>query len=352
MRILSLTLAACLLATTAAHAEPPTVAKVGDLPLAFDDLGVAVQTLKTADGRTIHYTDTGEVGFRPVLFMGGTGTSARAFEMTEFLKSMRKQLKLRFITVERNGFGDSPMIAGWSYGDYVAEVRAVLDHLNVQRMSGVAISGGGPYMAQVAAAMPERFISLHLLAAATQRLAGDPICKYTAEQITAVIKPQAQNPKTWWGFPKDSPTHQILGFTDRAFDEGARAFYIRGQMGDPAPEVAEVMRYCGPAPDLSAVKAPAFIYQGSADKQVTADTAERWKAQLPNVVEMRLYPGEGHDVQYRHWDQLLLDVAGQSQLTAVCASGRSRAVPKAQAEQMLKAGATLGVCAWTKPAAG
>ena len=83
MKILSLTLAACLLATTAAHAEPPTVAKVGDLPLAFDDLGVAVQTLKTADGRTIHYTDTGEVGFRPVLFMGGTGTSARAFEMTD-----------------------------------------------------------------------------------------------------------------------------------------------------------------------------------------------------------------------------------------------------------------------------
>ena len=37
-------------------------------------------------------------------------------------------------------------------------------------------------------------------------------------------------------------------------------------------------------------------------------------------------------------------------VTAVCASGRSRAVPKAQAEQMLKAGATLGVCAWTKPA--
>jgi pimeloyl-ACP methyl ester carboxylesterase len=89
----------------------------------------------------------------------------------------------------------------------------------------------------------------------------------------------------------DLPTRQIPGFADRAYDEGARAFYIRGQMGDPAPEVAEIMRYCGPAPDLSAVKAPAFIYQGSADKLVTADTAERWKAQLPNVVQVRLYPG-------------------------------------------------------------
>lgn len=349
MKILSLTLAACLLAT-AAHAEAPTIAKVGDLPVAFDDLGAPVQVLTTADGRTIHYTDTAEPGFRPVLFIGGTGTSARAFEMTEFLKTMRKQLKLRFITVERNGFGDSPIVAGWGYGDYVAEVRAVLDHLGVQRAAGVAISGGGPYMAQVAAAMPDRFISLHLLAAATQRPQGDPICSLSAEQLTGVLKSQVQNPKTWWGFPKDSPTHQIPGFADRAYDEGARAFYIRGQMGDPAPEVAEIMRYCGPAPDLSAVKAPAFIYQGGADKQVTADTAERWKSDLPNVVQMRLYPGEGHDVQYRHWDQLLLDVAGHAQLTAICADGRSQAVPKAQSEQMLKAGARLGVCAWNKPA--
>lgn len=246
MKILSLTLAACLLAS-AAHAEAPSVAKIGDLPAVFDDLGVAVQTLKTADGRTVHFTDTGEPGFRPVLFMGGTGTSARAFEMTEFLKSMRKQLKLRFITVERNGFGDSPIRAGWGYADYVAEVRAVLDHLQVQRASGVAISGGGPYMAQVAAAMPERLISLHLLAAATQRPPEDAVCKLSADQLTAFMKSQVQNPKTWWGFPKDSPTHKIPGFADRAYDEGARAFYIRGQMGDPAPEVAEVMRYCGPS---------------------------------------------------------------------------------------------------------
>jgi pimeloyl-ACP methyl ester carboxylesterase len=351
LKILSLTLAACLLAS-AAHAEAPSVAKVGDLPAVFDDLGVAVQTLKSADGRTVHFTDTGEPGFRPVLFMGGTGTSARAFEMTEFLKSMRKQLKLRFITVERNGFGDSPITAGWGYADYVAEVRAVLDHLQVQRAAGVAISGGGPYMAQVAAAMPERLISLHLLAAATQRPPEDAVCKLSADQLTAFMKSQVQNPKTWWGFPKDSPTHKIPGFADRAYDEGARAFYIRGQMGDPAPEVAEVMRYCGPSPDLSAVKAPAFIYQGTADALVTVETAERWKAQLPNVVEMRLYPGEGHDVQYRHWDQLLLDVAGHAELTVLCASGRSLAVPKAQAERKLKAGATLGVCAWAKPAAG
>lgn len=331
-----------------AVAEPPTIAKVGDMPTAFDDLGPAVQALKTPDGRTIHYADTGEAGFRPVLFVGGTGTSARAFGMTEFLKSMRVQLKLRLITVERNGFGDTPMTAGWGYGDYAGEVKAVLDHLGVQRFSGVAISGGGPYMAQVAALMPERLISLHVLAAATQRPPGDAVCKLTPEQLAGALRPQVQNPKIWWALPKTSPTHVIPGFSDRAYEEGARAFFIRGQMGDPAPEAAEVLRYCGPLADLSQVKAPAYVYQGTADTLVTMNDAKTWQARLPNLVAMRVYEGEGHDVQYRHWDQLLLDVAGHGDLTAVCVKGRSQALPKAQAQAALKAGAGLGVCAWSK----
>ena len=344
-KILALALAAALSAG-AACAEPPTVAKVGDLPTAFDDLGPAVQSLTTAQGRTIHFTDTGEAGFRTVLFIGGTGTSARAFGMTEFLKSMRQQLKLRFITVERNGFGDTPMTPGWGYGDYAAEVRAVLDHLGVQRFSGVAISGGGPYMAQVAAAMPERLISLHLLAAATQRPAGDVVCKLSAEQLSGAMKPQVQNPQVWWAFPKDSPTKQIPGFADRAYEEGARAFFVRGQMGDPAPQVAELSRYCGPLADLAGVKAPAYVYQGTADPLVTMASAEYWQAHLPNVAAMRVYPGEAHDVQYRHWDQLLLDVAGHGELTAVCTGGRSRAVPKGEADKLLAGGARRGICAW------
>ena len=73
-----------------------------------------MQALKGPGGRTIHYADTGEAGFRPVLFVGGTGTSACAFGMTEFLKSMRVQLKLRLITVERNGFGDTALTPGWA----------------------------------------------------------------------------------------------------------------------------------------------------------------------------------------------------------------------------------------------
>jgi hypothetical protein len=43
---------------------------------------------------------------------------------------------------------------------------------------------------------------------------------------------------------------------------------------------------------------------------VPAAHAEVWRRALGNVVALRLYQGEAHDVQYRHWDQILVDVAG------------------------------------------
>ena len=353
MRLFGLTLLALLSLVSlsspgAAASEPPTVAQVGPIQSGFDPLGAPVQSLTLANGRTVHYIDTGEAEWRPVLFVGGTGTSARAFEMTEFLQTLRRQLKLRVISVERNGFGDTPIIPGWSYGDYADEVKAVLDHLGVTRFAGLAISGGGPYLAQVTAAMPERLISVHMLAAATQRPAADPVCKMSTAALTAALKPSVQNPQSWWAFPANSPTHGIPGFSDRAYDEGARAFFIRGQMGDPAPQAAEVQRYCGPVADLAAVKAPAFIYQGTADPLVTMQSAEFWRAHFPNVARMRVYAGEGHDIQYRHWDQVLIDVSGHPELTVMCVRGKSQALSESKAEALVKAGATAGICAWRK----
>ena len=329
-------------------AEAPTVALVGVIQDRFDPLGPPVQTLTLPNGRTVHYADSGEAGWRPVLFVGGTGTSARAFMMTEFLQTLRRQLKLRLITVERNGFGDTAFVPGWTYGDYAQEVQAVLERLGVTRFAGLAISGGGPYLAQVASAMPERLISVHMLAAATQRPADDPICRTPATALAGAVKPSVQNPHVWWAFPPNSPTPAIPGFADTAYDEGARAFFIRGQMGDPAPQVAELQRYCGTLADVSAVQAPAFIYQGTADPLVTVQSAEYWRAHFPNVARMRTYPGEGHDIQYRHWDQVLLDLSGHPELTMLCVKGRSQAVSGTAAERLLEAGATLGVCAWRR----
>ncbi|WP_245652471.1 alpha/beta fold hydrolase [Novosphingobium capsulatum] len=341
---------AFLLAATAAtpglaKAPAQPAAMVPPLPDRFDDFGPAVQALTLPSGRVVHFTDSGDLGGRSVVFIGGTGTSARASGMTDFLKSMRVALKLRFITVERNGFGDTVYQPGWTYADYASEVRAVLDHLAVQRFAGVAISGGGPYMAAVAGAMPDRVISLHMLATAATNPQGRQ-CGVPLATLAQSLAGQVQNPQSWWAFPATSPTRRIPGFADRAFEEGARTFFIRGQMGDPLPEAAEMQRYCGPAPDVSKVTAPVHIYQGGADPLVTLDQAEYWHHHFPNVVAFRVYPGEAHDVQYRHWDQVLIELAGITGQTVVCQGGHSAALADAKVPAALAKGASLGLCAW------
>ncbi|MBN8847472.1 MULTISPECIES: alpha/beta hydrolase [unclassified Sphingomonas] len=347
MKIGLLAMPLALLGATPLLAEAPSVPAIGPIQSDFDDFGPAVQSLTLPSGRVVHFTDTGETGGRTVLFIGGTGTSARAAGMTDFLQTLRRQLRLRFIVVERNGFGDTAFKPDWGVADYAAEVRAVLDHLGVKRFAGVAISGGGPYMAAVASAMPERLISLHMLATAATAQGSDR-CKVTLEQASKGVAGSVQNPQNWWAFPANSPTHRIPGFADRAYEEGARTFFIRGQMGDPTPEAAEMLRYCGPAADVSKVTAPVHIYQGGADPLVKIDQAEYWRGHFPNVASFRVFPGEGHDVQYRHWDQVLIELAGFTDQTVLCDAGKTRAVPAKEANALVTKGATLGICAWAK----
>jgi pimeloyl-ACP methyl ester carboxylesterase len=325
-------------------ADAPSVPSIGPIQNGFDEFGPAVQSLKLPSGRTIHYTDTGYVGGRTVLFIGGTGTSARAAGMTDFLGTLRRQLKLRFIVVERNGFGDTEFAPDWGYKDYAAEVQAVLDRLGVTRFAGIAISGGGPYMAAVAGAMPERVISVHMLATAATNPSGKQ-CKVPLGALTKAVQADVQNPQRWWAFPANSPTHRIPGYADRAFEEGARTFFIRGQMGDATPEAAEMLRYCGPAPDVSKVTAPVYIYHGGEDPLVRLDQPEYWRSHYPNVAAFNVYPGEAHDVQYRHWDQVLIELAGFAGQTVVCDAGQSKVVPAKNVSKPM----TLGICAWAKP---
>jgi pimeloyl-ACP methyl ester carboxylesterase len=353
MRSLRHWLAAAILilpASGAGAADPaPTVpaSTLTDLQAGFDPMGPAVQALTLPGGKVVHFIDEGDPSWRPVLYLSGTGTSARAFGMTEYLRSLRTKLKLRFISVERNGFGDTEFTPDWTYRDYAAEVRAVLDHLGIQQTAALAISGGGPYLAEIAAEMPDRLISLHFLAATSGFGPEWKPCGMTDAELAAYLQPTVQNPESWWAYPDDSPTRKIPGFADRAYEEGARAYFIRGQMGDLRGQVAEFRRYCTePKADISKVATPVYVYQGTADTSVGIEQAQYWQSHFQNVRKARIYQGEGHDMQYRHWDQLLLDVAGHPELTMMCVDGQSRAVPEADAAGLLAKGTALGICAW------
>ncbi len=316
-----------------------------DLPEEFDYMGPSVQTYAMPDGRNVAFVDTGPENGMPVLFLGGTGTSAAVVQLTDFLRTMREALNLRLISVGRAGFGQSDPASDWTFEDYAADATAVLDSLGIDEVTIIAISGGGPYSAAFAAKNPDRVRSIHL-AAATSLATKSSLCE-DSEKMTEVMNDYAAHPLKWWAFPEESPTHKIPGFSTAAANDGARTFSIAGQKGSGTAEVEEYTRYCTlPLPDVSAVEAPVFIYQGLKDTLVTPVHAQRWSEVYPNIAKLREYPDGGHDVQYRHWDQILIDMAGMENKLVICQDGESRLVPEDQSADLLNSGATLGICAW------
>jgi pimeloyl-ACP methyl ester carboxylesterase len=324
------------------------------LPESFDYLGPEMRPFVNSAGRDLVYIDQGQKDWRTVLFFSGASTSAQAFHLTEFLATLRKELKLRVISLERNGFGDTEFLSGQGIQDHAANVKELLDHLGLEKFVGVAISGGGPFLEAAAALMPERVVSLHYAAAysyAEARPLGSCLTLMKDKsQFVASLTSTIRQPKVWWNLGPDTSANRIPGFQDAANGEGARAFFVRGQMGDSAPAVHEMELLCQtPAPaQPSAIEAPLFMYYGEADKIVPSAHAEFWTRHYPKSPQtLRLYPGEGHDVQYRHWEQILIDMAGLGDKLIVCASDKSQLMDSGPAEKLLASGeASLGLCLW------
>ncbi|MEO6821517.1 MAG: alpha/beta hydrolase, partial [Candidatus Nanopelagicales bacterium] len=292
----------------------------------FDPLGPTVRQAQVSSGRTVNYIDDGAEGEHTLLFFGGAGTTVRAFRLLEFARSLRRQLQIRVVSVERNGLGQTPFDPAVGFGEHASDVWSLLDQLEIERVSVVAISGGGPYAAHLAAANGDRIRSMHLACAGSENLDVARI----GLSATAI----ASDPTAWWRFPDTSSVYRVPGFADSVIEEATRGVFARGR--DTPPEglaqAFELYRDVG-MPDLRTVRSPSFLYWGSEDQLVPLAHMHRWQQALPNVTCTRLYDGEGHDVQYRHWDQILADVAFLGERIVVCNDGRAvLAVPdRAQA---------------------
>jgi pimeloyl-ACP methyl ester carboxylesterase len=216
----------------------------------------------------VRFIDEGETDWRAVVFFGGLGTDVNAFYETEFARELRERLRLRVISVERNGFGMTPFDGSLGYPDAVDDVLGVLSMLGIRRFAVVAISGGAPFAAALAARVPTRILSLHLAAAVAGPLVAD--CG-TASVLYAQPARLALDP--------------VLAH--------------------------EWELLCSEAlPDLSRLEAPAYLYWGLDDDVVPSAHVREWLRVLPCVAAVRGYRGAGHDVHYRHWEQILRDLAG------------------------------------------
>jgi pimeloyl-ACP methyl ester carboxylesterase len=108
-------------------------------------------TIKTTDGRSVGFADYGTPDQTAVLWChGGPGSRLEP----AFLADAAGRAGMRFIGIDRPGYGRSTPQPGRTIGGWVSDANAVLDHLGIDRLLVIGVSTGGAYALALAASSP------------------------------------------------------------------------------------------------------------------------------------------------------------------------------------------------------
>jgi pimeloyl-ACP methyl ester carboxylesterase len=124
------------------------------------------ETVELPDGRRLGFAEVGESAGAPVLYFHGIPGSRLDFTCERCDEALRTA-GVRFIGVDRPGFGLSDPKPGRGHADWPADVSSLADSLGLDRFAVLGYSRGGRYALACAALIPERLTAVGLLSAVT-----------------------------------------------------------------------------------------------------------------------------------------------------------------------------------------
>lgn len=274
------------------------------------------------DGRRLAYCVHGDPDGAPVLlFHGLPGSRFQKNPDT----SIAASLGLRVITVDRPGCGASDPSPRRHIRDWPADVSHLLDALDLggRRVALGGWSGGGPYIASCAAAMPERFSHV-LFISSLAPLHDDSLIDGMQGFFRMVFRMARRTPwmldaimPIWRGVLQNQPDRFLrvvqrgLSQRERAMlrDPALRDLFIstlldgssQGKAGPPL-ELRLAARDWGVP--LGAIRLPVQVWHGESDSTVPVSMGRALAAAIPGAA-LRIFPGEGHFLVFTRWREAL-----------------------------------------------
>lgn len=228
-------------------------------------------SVRLPDGRSLTFSYAGpEDGF-PVVYCHGAVGSPRW--RTPELDAVIERLSIRYLIINRPGYGGSDACPGRCVADYASDVGELMSALGHSRFSVVGVSAGAPYALACGWALAERVVALAAVSplGPASGVGASPSLRYRAALMP-------------FGSPLVGPA---LGHLS------VRALGLKGQT--PARAMIEDYIVCrrpwGFAP--SDVRVPVTLWHGRADRLVPLSHTLALRAAIP-VCTTRVDPQGGH----------------------------------------------------------
>jgi len=251
--------------------------------------------LELNDGRTVGYATWGDPDGSPVFIGHGTpGSCLDRYPAIDDPEWVRRR-RVRFIGVDRPGYGYSDPWPEGSLLDCAGDFVRVADDLGLERFAALGASGGGPYVIALGALAPERVVRIAVVSGADLGLDEEE----TAEELAAELGEEArmlrEEPEEWYaGFVAEVTEvdrrvlerSEVRAITIGMFQEAVR----QGAVG----WVDDVVRLGRPWPfRLEEVVVDVRFHHGEDDTNVPPQHAKELAARIPGS-RLLMYPGEGH----------------------------------------------------------
>ena len=278
----------------------------------------APQSVKVSGGRTIAIEEYGNPTGPVVLYFHGWPAS-------RLEAGLIQNLPIRMLALDRPGYGQSTPMPGRTLLDWAADVAHVTKSLGIDRFHVVGLSGGGPYAAACAYALPGRVLSLSLVSPVPPpelvphetpgigllfRLGRHPRLTH---RLFAMARPLLRHrlitPRTFIGAglpaaDRDVLTRPMMAGLGAAWREGFR-HSVHGALSD-----AQI--YARPwGFDLAQIAVPTSLWCGGQDSLIPVATLAPYAA-IPGI-DWTLMPDEGHfSLAIRHATAILAAMMSRS----------------------------------------
>lgn len=280
------------------------------------------RTVKLIDGRQLGFAEYGDPNGIPIFYFHGTpGSRLEAGPFQELAVANR----CRLIGIDRPGLGLSSLDKKRSILSWATDVTHFADCLKIEKFSIIGHSGGAPFVAACAYAIPDRLKSAVIVSgmaplndpesqiemARGQRVANKliramPWLTHVMMKLTLVM---LKKPNMMDKMIKQLPeVDQALFYNPESrkalINSTLEAF--RNGIAGPAYEMKLLANPWGF--DLKTIKYPMTIWQGTLDRQAPMSHAKIY-ANLVAGAQLKIIENEGHlSLLKNHMEEILRDI--------------------------------------------